>query len=171
MAIVYANDGRAYPLSRLKCINPGDGVDLLILSDGDVGELTLRVASSDLRLAMDRWIQRTFPPQPGSYVLSIVVGDNLVDKRDLVWREELLAWGITMDGLVLPITLDGPLSGDHVIVFADGHVECPGDRRFDTVDEYLDALLSARRREANARTATLRCVDGDSSNGVSAASA
>jgi hypothetical protein len=133
---VSTEDGEI-PLNRVtRAIQRRDGVTLFY---GD-GEATKAEAAA-WEVALRDTPLHTFPAEPDTYLLHAYVEEG----RFYVSRSRVLAWSISADRILYPVTTEGVNGGlrdTPPVLLPDGQVEVYGDRTFDTYDVWAaDAEL------------------------------
>lgn len=155
MSTVRDKDGREWLMSRLQSYRHGRDRDVQMFFDGY--ENAVHVHFGDYIEAL-KTPRMTMPAVPGTLVLFShidTLSDADFETEECVWDEVVIAWALTYDGEILPITAFGVKDDGSAIQHPDGRVESDG-QAFDTRGDFIAGL----RRQDAARRAEARKVAG-----------
>ncbi|MDP8995028.1 MAG: hypothetical protein M3N07_08645 [Pseudomonadota bacterium] len=139
---VSTEDGEI-PLSRItSAVIRRDAVTIVYAGDEET-----RATPTAWEMALrDTPIQMT-PAEPGTYLLH----PDMVDGEFVVFRSKVVAWSMSADRIVYPVTAQGVNDGVQdtcPILHPDGAVDVYDDRTYETYDAWAAAAeVTLRKRE------------------------
>jgi hypothetical protein len=117
-----------------------DGGTEAVFADGSripIGPITLE-------RVFENPILTYLPAAPGTFVLVAFLGLVVLEPGDdRYYKAAVIAWGLPLDGVPIPITIEGPNDGmtDNLpILTPDGKVTQVADREYDNLDAWLATL-------------------------------
>ena len=144
---VSTDDGEI-PLSKITCaVVRRESVTIIYGNDAET-RTTPAVWETTLR---DTPVQM-ITAESGTYLLHA----DLIDGDFWVGRSKVLAWSMSADGILYPLTTEGMNGGEHdalPVLHPDGTVDVFGDRTYDSFETWSAATESTLRSKSSGQKA------------------